>query len=781
MTIDIVSENQCYGCSACFNICPVRAIEMTRNEEGFVRPIIHEDVCIHCNKCEKVCPALHSENMKNKKTAQFWAVRNNNDNMVKKSSSGGIFALLAEYMLAQKGVVYGAAFDDENVLRHVRVDDFAKLEQLLGSKYVQSDIGTVYSQVRADLHDNKKVLFVGTPCQVAGLKAFLGKDDDNLLLVDLLCHGVPSPEVWRLYLQSLNVKGKAHIEFRNKDEGWKNYSIIIDDKVKDVHHDNPYNFGFLNNLYLRKSCYQCQFCGVKRCGDLTLGDFWGAGLFRKNLDADDKGTSVILLNSAKGYRVLEKIRTQLAFCERVPEFCVAQFNPSLSACVEHNPMREKFFEDFKVSKNWQALQADYLQYPYKSNRKVGILNLQDSSNFGACLVAFALQKMIEKLGAKAEIIDFRTLGKVSKRDKIRMALIKNDMPFEKFRRQFLKRTKSCYNFDDLCELNNHFDTFVVGSDQVWRYIYVAQHLKTFFLDFVDDDKLLLSYAASFGVDYWEGSDAVTEEVARYLRRFSAVSVREISGEKICKDIFNVDAVQVIDPTLLLAQEDYEQIILRGEHLYCPEEKYIAYMLLDENNEAFENLKQYALSQNLQLINIYKNELGEYRQVGDWLNLIKNAELVVTDSFHCVCFSLIFKKNFVCEVNPMRGISRLRSLLALLELDGNLVQHLDVHVWENIAIDYSKVEPLLKLQKEKAMRYLRDSLSLMPKRLKPLRKDKTLALFGKVILWRSVSKGNSYVGKLFNFLPIIKIVSSRYRKRCFLFGKIPLLTYLVCEK
>ena len=780
MSIKSLSGQQCYGCSACANVCPVRAINMKADSEGFLFPVIDESVCVNCSKCENVCPALHADTLKNDDTNVYLSVRNANKNMVKKSSSGGIFALLAEYVLAQKGVVYGAAFDDKNVLKHIRIDDFALLEKLLGSKYVQSDLGCVFTQVRADLREAKKVLFVGTPCQVAGLKAFLGKDDDNLLTADLLCHGVPSPKVWEKYLQSLNVQNKAHIEFRNKDKGWKNYSMVIDDRVAEKYCFNSYMNGFLNNIYLRNSCHNCQFCGTQRCGDFTLGDFWGAGAFRKKFDENDEGTSVIMLNSLRARKIWEQLQNQFEFCERVPELFVKQHNPSLESCAKASVLRKDFFDALQSNKSWNELTSLFLSQN-KLRRKVAILNLQETNNFGACLVAFALQTVIENLGCKAEIIDFRSLGKVSQKSKERFALIQAGELFEKFRKQFLRRTSVCYNFDDLCELNSKFDTFVVGSDQVWRYSYVAKYLKIFFLDFVNDDKLLLSYAASFGVDYWEGKEDTISEVSNYLKRFGAISVREMSGENICRDVFGVKATQVLDPTLLLNRQDYEAIIKAEQCLVDCDKKYIAYMLLDENSEMFQNLQKEAASKNLKLVNIYKDEDGNYRSMGNWLNLIKNAQSVVTDSFHCVCFSLIFQKDFVCTVNFSRGVSRLQSLLESLHLEDRLIQVWEDNLCCNSKIDYEKVNPILSGLQKKSMDFLAEGLSLIPKKFKPSRAVKSFTLFNKIVLWRNVIKGQECVVKLFNFLPCLKIIRTRYRSRYLLFGKIPLFTTYVKEK
>ena len=230
MTVDAVSPSRCVGCHACFNICPVRAITMVENEEGFKYPQLDKQTCVNCGKCEKVCPALIGHPLTHDKSPEFYAVWNKENDIRRQSSSGGMFRILAEEIIAEGGVVYGAAFDEANHLRHIRVENVDELGALMGSKYVQSDIGTMLGQVRADLRNGRQVLFSGTPCQVAGLYAFLGGNHENLLTVDVLCHGVPSPGVFQRYLEGIGVDGGCRIEFRNKDKGWKRFSLIVADK-----------------------------------------------------------------------------------------------------------------------------------------------------------------------------------------------------------------------------------------------------------------------------------------------------------------------------------------------------------------------------------------------------------------------------------------------------------------------------------------------------------------------------------------------------------------------
>lgn len=590
MTVHSVAPEDCCGCSACFNICPVQAITMQEDREGFKYPKIDERSCINCGKCEKACPVLHAETAGRTLHPAFYAVWNRQDEARLRSSSGGVFRVLAEDVLADGGVVYGAAFDVHNRLRHVRAESADALVPLTGSKYVQSEIGTAFCQVRADLKNGRRVLFTGTPCQVAGLYAFLGGDDANLLTADVLCHGVPSPAVFERYLESLGVGEKCRIEFRNKDNGWKKYEVVVGDRVHETFRANAYMKGFLSNLYLRPSCASCRFVGCRRPGDLTLGDFWGAGNFRKRYD-DDKGTSLVLLNSPKARSIFQTLQGKFSLAEQVPSDSAVPFNPSLVHASKPDARRAAFFDDFEAGKSWEELAASYITTEKPPRRKTGILNLQHTNNFGACLVAYALQTAIERCGSKAQVINYRP----EKKARLFSGAFRRERAagrnFEKFRRRFLNLTRVCRNMDDLSELNASLDSFVVGSDQVWRFRYVYRFLQEYLLAFAAPSKTLFSYAASFGTDFWEGNDQATEIMREKLLRFNRVSVREESGIAICREVFGSEAVRVLDPTLLLSAADYAPIIKESQ-LKLPG-RYVAKMILDETPEAAAEVERLA--------------------------------------------------------------------------------------------------------------------------------------------------------------------------------------------
>lgn len=343
----------CCGCTACYAICPKGAITMQEDSEGFKYPAIDKSKCIDCGLCCKVCPLENMYgNFGEDKTS--FACSAKDKNFAKQSSSGGVFAILANMYIKEQAVIYGAAFDDNWNVCHIRADKKDELKRLYKSKYVQSDIGNTFRQVKSALDNGKKVLFAGTPCQVAGLKSYLQKDYLNLLAVDFICHGVPSPLVWQRYIDKLeqDLKSKIkEISFRDKKDGWKNYyfklSIVNGDVFYEKHGDNTYMKGFLKDLYLRPSCYDCKFKTLQRASDITLADFWGIEKIISDMNIDE-GVSLCWASSEKGKRVLVDVLKQTDYYEVKLKEAI-RHNPSAIKSVVVHKNRDKFFEGLSNS------------------------------------------------------------------------------------------------------------------------------------------------------------------------------------------------------------------------------------------------------------------------------------------------------------------------------------------------------------------------------------------------------------------------------------------------
>ncbi len=343
--INVINKQDCTGCHACLSTCPVQAIIMLPDSEGFLHPSIDENKCIKCGSCLNSCPIWKKPEVYKEKNAYAAYARDDREHST--SSSGGIFAVLARYFLCNGGYICGAAFDKTVTLKHVLTNKEEDLKRIKGTKYVQSELGNTFQQIKDLLEKETPVLFSGTPCQVAGLKSFLGKQYDNLLTVDLICHGVPSPSVFKKYLSEIGGDYSVqNMSFRDKTNGMSDVYLTFDlsngEVVRERYSDSEYIKGFIQNLTIRPSCFRCRFKGLERCSDITIGDYWGLNDYHPEM-ITEKGTSAVLVHSKQGQKFFELIRNNLEYKESKPEN-VAFWNTCLNESVEYNPSREEFFK-----------------------------------------------------------------------------------------------------------------------------------------------------------------------------------------------------------------------------------------------------------------------------------------------------------------------------------------------------------------------------------------------------------------------------------------------------
>lgn len=378
INLKIKDKKNCTGCYACFNICPVNCISMESDEEGFEYPRIETNKCIKCGKCVDICPILNSIDVDNNPVA--YACINEDESIRLESSSGGIFSLIAEKVIKNDGLVFGAEFNKNFEVEHNFVESENGLGKFRGSKYVQSKIGDTYKKAEKFLLSGRLVLFTGTPCQIAGLKSYLGHSYDNLLCLDIICHGVPSPEVWKKYIEYREEKAGSktqRIAFRRKDEGWKRYSVSFlfknDTEYRKTLDKDLYMRAFLKNVCLRPSCYDCKFKTIHRQSDITLADFWGIGNLFPEMD-DDKGTSLILVNSNAGKILFEQIKEKTLF-KKVDVNKAILYNSSAVRSVKYNPNREKFLRDKDIATFGCLVKKycrDSLGYKIKLTIRIGL-------------------------------------------------------------------------------------------------------------------------------------------------------------------------------------------------------------------------------------------------------------------------------------------------------------------------------------------------------------------------------------------------------------------------
>lgn len=346
--VHLADKNKCTGCSACTSSCPNGCITMVWDREGFAFPSINNGVCLNCELCRKACPVLNVKETNSKNTLAYAAYTMDTD-LRMESSSGGIFSEISKEVLKRNGVIYGAAYDKNFRVIHKCVDQYESLDSLRRAKYSQSDLGNCFPEIKKRLEYGQRVLFSGTPCQVAGLKSFLQQDYDELLCVDFVCHGIPSPMVWEKYVQyrahlDNNVLPK-HINLRSKESGWSRYSYSVAFDYADgkryisSNGNDAFMRLFVGDYILRESCSNCQFKGYDRVSDITLGDFWGIWDVAPAMD-DNKGTSLVLVHSSKGEDVLKSISDKIKYRQVTLEEA-SRMNPSLLKSSIHQPGREK--------------------------------------------------------------------------------------------------------------------------------------------------------------------------------------------------------------------------------------------------------------------------------------------------------------------------------------------------------------------------------------------------------------------------------------------------------
>lgn len=348
----LASIDKCTGCAACSNICAKEAITMQEDIEGYLQPVVNTSMCVDCGLCENICPVLHTIK-KGKKVPDAYAVWSEIDRTV--SSSGGAFSAFARVVLQRGGLVFGAIYDEHLNLFHVAIDSVEGLDAMRGSKYMQSVIGNVYREVRSALKQNRWVLFCGTPCQVAGLRAFLRKSYETLLTLDLACHGVPSNKIFQAYIKKLkNRLGKTendfliiNYEFRRRN-GWgkaPSISTLGDNRRSLYGIDALYMEAFNASAIFRKCCYNCAYSSIPRVGDCSIADFWGIGRYGVPFKHDVmQGVSLVIVNTEHGKKALAELENVFVEQRMLKEALIE--NPNLKVPSPYNPKRDAIISAF---------------------------------------------------------------------------------------------------------------------------------------------------------------------------------------------------------------------------------------------------------------------------------------------------------------------------------------------------------------------------------------------------------------------------------------------------
>lgn len=719
---DLKSEN-CTGCSACMNLCPVGAIKMEHNGEGFLEPVVDFDKCVNCGLCLKMCPAFHPVYKNNAEPKCYAAY--GGDEIRAKSSSGAIFSLVSSYVLSNGGAVCGAAYDDKFVLKHMIVDSEEDMPKLRESKYVQSDPNTVYTEIGKLLKDGRPVLFSGCGCQTAGLDAYLRAkkiSDENLYTIDLMCHGSPSPKVFEKYINEVHggPENVESISFRSKEYfGW---STEMNVKYKDgsVYRKtrtlDPYYRAFLPCVSVRKACGHCTFAKLPRQGDLTLADFWGVRALNKEYD-DGKGTSILIVNNEKGEKLVEEIKPQLGLYEEVDIKYILTHGQPFNHSFKTHPAHDLYFK-------YISLGADLTKaYEYSTKRKfdVAVMGVWSGCNYGSVATYYALHELIKGFGLQVLMID--------------KPLIKENDPEQgmtharRFAMEHYEISRK-YKLRELGILNGNIDTFVMGCDQVWNRGISRNFGMAYYFDFADATKKKISYAASFGHDKDFSTPAERVTISEYLSRFDAISVREAGGVKICNEVYGVEATQVLDPVFTADRKIFEELTEKAaaNNRADKYEKYLCTYILDPTEEKKAAIRWVAEQKGLKIINLldglpwlFEKNASQMREVGecpenvqveDWLYYIRNSEFLVTDSCHGISFAIIFDRPFVGIANARRGLSRFDSLLGLFDLKHRYVTDANEIIGNEALIediDYKPIKEKLESERVRSYEWLKDAL------------------------------------------------------------------------
>ena len=687
--IDYNLARHCTGCGACEAVCSAKALVLIKNNQGFMVPEIDEKTCTNCGLCEKICQIDNWKKTLNPKALKCYAAVNKNFEDRLKSIDGGAAYILAGKIISKGGCFCGAAWK-EGECKHIIIDKIEDFKSMFGSKYVQSYISpAIYKEIKRLCEAGKLVCFVGTSCQVSGLKLFLGKDYKNLYIADIICHGVSPTDTFYSFLKDRGVadaaKNAINVNFRDKTDYPFNLefriSLTLPEKTVyiGVNECKKYGVAYLRGLVLRESCTNCNFCKLQRSGDITLGTFHNhiLGKLARRFQ-DGWAASQIFINNKKGIKCWNLIKGNL----KTKKVKVDAHQPNLRHTSYAHPNREKFFEQIKSSTFDETVEK-FLD----SKNNVALLNFHwENTNYGAILTSYALNSYINSLGFNACNINYRANFAPEQKD------ISN---FEEFRKKYIPLTYKCETLEDLEYLNQYFGSFVTGSDQVLRWNFVQNENGVYYLKFVNDENKKIAYAGSFGGPHWEGFKEATQAAGALLSRFSHLSVRESSGVEIFKNEFKMRSTHVLDPVFLLQKAQWEKIASD----FTPE-KPVHYVV---HKHFFEKLD---------------TKLDDYIDIScglkieDWIAAIKNAPFVITDSFHGVCFCLIFKKQFFCivENNPVK--ERIISLFKMFNIPQSerLVMVGDFDTNKKISpIDYSNLDTLLEKHKETSGKFLKEAL------------------------------------------------------------------------
>lgn len=677
----------CTSCMACADKCKRGAISFYRDYEGFLYPKIDPDKCNNCGLCQKQChvnvalaqelkPKATSSNESEVEPEVYLVQASEEERM--KSSSGGFCAALAQRFVANHSYVVGCVSSGTSA-EHIVTAEQAELARMRGSKYIQSSLEGVYLKVQNLLKQGNKVLFTGVPCQVAALKSFLVKNYDNLTTVDLICHGVCSDELLRKVVVR-ELKQCAQVDVDNidiadvifRDKNIDDLTITISyrskgDGQEHVLHipfsDSLFYRLFLSNFVLRRSCGDCQYAGMwPRQGDFTAGDFRGIPEFEPYLD--QKGTSIVFANTPKAVNLMSELKEEGVFarCLPVPFASAQRSQINLVQSTSHHPSRESFFKHCYGQLEQAEVPLD-LSDPELIRNNIAILNFSfEENNYGAVLTCVGLYQVVKGLGYNVRVIDYIPYfaGNYHK-----------NREFLNFKINELEFTKRYYGYYTLPELNKDFSGFIVGSDQVLNHAFVKDDRLAYYLTFADPGKKTICFAGSFGLEADDYLNLLSSEDKAFygtsLNLLDAVSLREPeSGLKICAALGCDKAVGVLDPVFICDADYWHSLAdkaLTSNDALALDNVVVEYIV--PSVSPIYNIRLPKGFDSITQIVGNVDGAGKFSPY-EWLNCIKKSGLFITDSFHGLCFALIFNRPFIVCSNSSKVLVRANELLGVID-------------------------------------------------------------------------------------------------------------------
>lgn len=706
------AQSLCTGCGACKASCSLNAITMQERAGGFCYPVINSDLCTSCGKCAECCPVLVPKSS-NEKRPECFAVQADPDQRAA-SASGGFAAVAAAKFIEEGGYVCGAVFENAVQVCHVLIDRAEDIERLNGVKYTQSRISReVYHEIRTLLTRGEKVLFIGCPCQVAGVHAFLGREYPQLYTLDIACSGVVSEKILRQYLAETFPEQEAvKIAYRNKKRyGWSSsMTIEFSDgtEFREKCKENFFYEMFQSDYSIRPSCGSCMFARLPRQGDLTCGDLWSVSRFHEGWN-DKKGTSFVTYNNAKGKEFCTALKSRFPLYEKIPLSEASHGNRVLTERPPRPEQADRFLEGVG-----RVPLRRLLKSCMNKTYDAGIVGLWYGLNYGSVLTYYALYRVLYDMGYDPLLIDKPTfLWSPRYADHTTLA--------HRFIRKHCNVSKRRVNAEDWRIQGEQCDTFIVGSDVVWNYEICGRSSGNYlFLDFVPDHKRKLSYAASFGGGY-NAPEWMAKQNRYYIRKFDGISVREDAAVNLCRKHFGVAADKVLDPVFLCDIHWFNEAA--DDSALALPEKYIASYILGASEKKRAFILDAAKRLDCEMRNmvnpnepdrcqeIMKLPVVQNPSVEDWLHMIRSCTLYIGDSFHGLCFSILFRRRFVCIIRKdMPSRDRFETLLGICGLEDRLLymeQNNDakLHLLEE-DIDYDEVERRLAPYRQESMTWLR---------------------------------------------------------------------------